>query len=49
MTDKNIYHFTLETISDLPIHPVAGDRIFLRGDLGAGKTTLTKYLLRTRL
>jgi len=38
-----------EDFSWLPIHPKRGDRIFLRGDLWAGKTTISRYLVSSLL
>lgn len=43
------FQFSLDTIHLFPIHPKTGDRIFLRGDLGAGKTTLSKQLINAYL
>ena len=45
MQQKFTYMLTRENFWSIPIVPQPGDRIFLRWDLGAGKTTLSKYLI----
>jgi tRNA threonylcarbamoyladenosine biosynthesis protein TsaE len=49
MQKKIIYTLTKENISQLPIFPIKGDRVFLRGDLGAGKTTISRHIISTLL
>lgn len=49
MQDKIIYNLTKDNFWWLPIHPKKGERIFLRGDLWAGKTTLSKHIISTLL
>ncbi|MDD2917225.1 MAG: tRNA (adenosine(37)-N6)-threonylcarbamoyltransferase complex ATPase subunit type 1 TsaE [Candidatus Gracilibacteria bacterium] len=47
---KKISHILKkEDFSSFPIVPKIGDRVFLRGDLGAGKTTLSRYIISTLL
>ncbi|MDD5376700.1 MAG: tRNA (adenosine(37)-N6)-threonylcarbamoyltransferase complex ATPase subunit type 1 TsaE [Candidatus Gracilibacteria bacterium] len=45
MQEKIVYILTKENFLGLPISPKKGERVFLRGDLGAGKTTISKYLI----
>ena len=45
MQQKNTYNLTKDNFSWLCIFPKKGDRIFLRGDLGAWKTTISKYII----
>lgn len=40
---------TLENIDSILFDLMPGDRIFLRGELGAGKTTLTQKLIQRYL
>lgn len=49
MQDKMMYILTKEKLSGFPIWPKKGERIFLRWDLGAGKTTLSKHIISTLL
>jgi len=49
MQDKMMYILTRENLSGFPIRPKKGERIFLRGDLGVGKTTLSKHIISTLL
>ncbi|MDD5197425.1 MAG: tRNA (adenosine(37)-N6)-threonylcarbamoyltransferase complex ATPase subunit type 1 TsaE [Candidatus Gracilibacteria bacterium] len=49
MQEKIIYTLTKENLSGLPISPKKGERIFLRGDLGSGKTTLSRHIISSLL
>lgn len=49
MYNKISYILTKENFSWLPIFPTKGDRVFLRGDLGAGKTTISKHIISSLL
>lgn len=49
MQKKITYTLTKETFSSFPVLPEKGDRVFLRGDLGAWKTTLSRHIISTLL
>ncbi|EKD30169.1 MAG: hypothetical protein ACD_78C00133G0004 [uncultured bacterium (gcode 4)] len=45
MQQKTMYILTKENFSWLPLLPKKGERIFLRGDLGSGKTTISRHII----
>jgi tRNA threonylcarbamoyladenosine biosynthesis protein TsaE len=49
MQAKIFYHLTRDNFTSLPVFPKKGDRIFLHGDLGAGKTTISKQIISSLL
>ncbi|MDD2891648.1 MAG: tRNA (adenosine(37)-N6)-threonylcarbamoyltransferase complex ATPase subunit type 1 TsaE [Candidatus Gracilibacteria bacterium] len=49
MQKKIQYTLTKKNFYGIPICPIKGDRVFLRGDLGAGKTTISKHIISSIL
>lgn len=49
MQQQSSYILSIDALKSLPFVPRRGDRIFLRGELGAGKTTLARQIISTFL
>lgn len=49
MQAKILYILNKENFPWLPVFPKNGDRVFLRGDLGAGKTTISRHIISVLL
>lgn len=45
MKQQSSHVLSIDTLNSLQFIPKRGDRIFLRGELGAGKTTLAKRMI----